>query len=243
MPVLALFAIAAKLRSLPGFAEVKFDGVGSVVAYPICPPDQAKFNLVIQCKTTVDHWAKDQVISDPGDLMTLSMRALRDLCNANNPSRTADILAQGLFKSWHHLIVPIDHPIIQLNSFEFWTVADEGLRQMQLDIQREQLVRSAPVERASPDSDSDSDYAPPEEENDQDSEEDSEEDSEDEDPLRMQLDLQREQLARSAPIEEALSGSDSDDSDYAPPEKEDDEEEDEEKDEDDEDDSDYDEST
>ena len=104
------------------------------------------------------------------------MRFARDYWIAHNPPTTVEPVSQMFFNSSHDLIVPIDYPVIEPNSYEFWTVAEESLRQMQLSFQRHKLARSAPIKDASSDSDSDSDYAPSKEEEDEDHEDVSEED-------------------------------------------------------------------
>ena len=180
LPVSALFALTDKLSSTSGFAGVKFNGVGSSVAYTVLPPGNPKFNLIMQCKATVARWANGQAIANyAGDVMNMSLRVVHDYCKANNPPNTVDPVTRNLFNRSHDAIVPIGYPVIEPNSYEFWTVADEGLRHMQLEFQRQQQARAAPVEDASSDSDSDSDYSPPSEEED---DEDDGDDSEDEEP-------------------------------------------------------------
>ena len=100
------------------------------------------------------------------------MRIVHDHCKANNPPGTVDPIARIFFTRMHDAIVPIDYPTIEPNSYEFWTVADECLRHMQLDFLRQQQARSAPIEDASSDSDSDSDYSPSEEDDDEDDQDD-----------------------------------------------------------------------
>jgi len=177
LSVSALLALTAKLKSTPGFAGVKFDGVGSAVAYPILPPDHPKFKLVLRCQTTVARWANGK-IPDDDDVMSMSTRVIYDYCKTHNPPGTVDPIARSFFNRAHDAIVPIDYPVIEPDSYEFWTVADEGLRHMQLDFQRQQQARRAPIEDASSDSDSDSDYSPSSEEEDDDDDEDASEDDE-----------------------------------------------------------------
>lgn len=170
-PVTALFAMAAAVRSTRRFGAVKFEGVGSVIAGPIQPPGRAKLSMVMQCKASVDRWANDEVVTDKDSVLSMSMRFVHDHPREKRP-RTVDPIAQQFFDRLHDSIVPGDYGSIDTGGYEFWTVANEGLRQGQLRFQREQLARSAAVEDASSDSDSDSDYAPPsEEEDDEDDEE------------------------------------------------------------------------
>ena len=179
-PVSALFAIIARLKSAPGFSGVKFDGVGSAVASSICPSRNTKFCAIVQCRTTVARWANEKVISDDDDdVMAMSMRVIHDHCKANSPPGTVASIARSFFNRTHDIFVPIDYPTIEPNSYEFWTVADECLRHMQLDFLRQQQARSASIEDASSDSDSDSDYSPSEEEDDDEDNEDDGDDSED----------------------------------------------------------------
>ena len=137
-PVSALFAIIARLKSAPGFSGVKFDGVGSAVASSICPSKNTKFCAVVQCRTTVARWANEKVISDDDDdVMAMSMRVIHDHCKANSPPGTVASIARSFFNRTHDIFVPIDYPTIEPNSYEFWTVADECLRHMQLDFLRQ----------------------------------------------------------------------------------------------------------
>lgn len=182
LAVSALFAITAKVSSTPGFEGVKFDGVGSAIAYPnwpTLPTQHTKFTLVVQCRKTVDRWANARVAFNADDLTSISMRLVHDNWKEDNAPGSIDPIAHDFFTRTHDLIVPVDYPVIEHDSYEYWTVADEGLRQMQLAFQRQQVAQAAqaaPVEDASSDSDSDSDYVPSSDEEDDEEDENDEED-------------------------------------------------------------------
>jgi hypothetical protein len=144
-PVSTLFAITASLRSSRGYATVRFNGVGSVVALPICPRNQPQFALVIQCRRTVDRWAKGKVDLRLGDKMGMSMRAVYETWRrTGNVPGTIDPVTHRLFNAKKNSLVPVGYPPIVAGSYEFWTIADESLRQMQLQWQhRERIMRLA----------------------------------------------------------------------------------------------------
>jgi len=144
-PVSALFAITASLRSWRGYAAVRFNGVGSVVAFPICPPGQAKFVLVIQCRRTIDRWAKGKVDLRLGGTIGMSTRAVYEMWRRKgNPPGTADPVAHMFFNRKKDSILPVGYPSIVADSYEFWTIVDESLHEMQLQWQqRERIMQLA----------------------------------------------------------------------------------------------------
>ena len=147
-PVTALLAIAAAARSSPIFASARFSGVGTVLAYPNYPPDGVQLTCVIQCKMTADRWAKGKLDHglDDIDIMDMSMRTVHETWNGQGNSSGTNPIAYRFFSLMRAYIMPLGHPPFDMDSYEFWTVADVGLRLAQIERQREGL-RLAQIER------------------------------------------------------------------------------------------------
>jgi len=72
-PVETLFALADYLRGSSTYGNVVFDGVGSFTARSV---DQPCINMMVQCKTTWERWAKEEhglSWPSPSDVFTKSI--------------------------------------------------------------------------------------------------------------------------------------------------------------------------
>lgn len=130
--VKALFGLKTCLRTLPNAAPVKFEGVGTVVAFPEHVP---KCKVVLQCKTSVDRWANGKISSDSCYVSSMTMRWLHDSYE-RDPNGAVDPIAEMFLNRLGSTVTGSGYPPIEKGDYEFWTVADEVWHQSKPRITR-----------------------------------------------------------------------------------------------------------
>lgn len=136
-PVKALFGLTTCLRTLPNAAPVKFEGVGSVVAFPEHAP---KCKVVLQCKTSVDRWANGKISSRSCCVLSMTMRWLHDSYEGD-PNGAVDQIAEMFFNRLGNTVLGSGYPPIEKGGYEFWTVADEVWHQSKPRVARRMETR------------------------------------------------------------------------------------------------------
>lgn len=120
-----LFDMAAMMRTLPVFSEAWFDGVGSVTA---CSSKSQDLKYVVQCRETMKSWAAptDDVPPMVSHPLLVTARSLYQASRGGPQGQHAHY-AQSLFRAICSVSVPEGYGAIDYDSYEFWTVLDQGL--------------------------------------------------------------------------------------------------------------------